>query len=88
MPPKQAPVSKQVPGQPVPKLVAGLPVTTGSVLATIHAELTEMVREINQNRLTLQAVDKLCEETPGLRDKITTQMRAIAGEAKAKRATR
>ena len=65
-------------------LQRGMPVTSGSVLMTIHAELSEMVRELNQSRLVTTAIDRICNTRPELRAEIAAEMQRIAEEQEAK----
>lgn len=74
---------KAIPGQTESKLPQGLPVTSGNVLAWIHAELGEMYRELDQSRLTTTAIDRMCERDPKLRNQLIDEMNAILDERKA-----
>jgi len=69
-----------IPGASAPSMVPGIPVTSGAVLGTVMAELHEMFRELNQNRLTLRAVDRLCDARPDLRADIIATMQALLAE--------
>lgn len=50
---------------------------TGSVLPMLHAEISEAIREIQQSRLTLQALDNLMITKPELRGELVAEMQRL-----------
>jgi hypothetical protein len=71
-----------VPGRPNGTLVSGVPVVTGGMLPAMFAEIGEAIREIQQSRLTLQALENLMVTMPELRAKLIAEMQRLLAEPK------
>lgn len=69
-----------LPGHRPPLIAAGLPVLTGSLLVTIHAEIGEMMRELQESRRLATALERLCERHPELRAELVAEVQRVLDE--------